>query len=422
MKNTLALFSILPIVIAANYKNYKLITVRHHSNEEAQAFNSDFKSFAKKGEYENLEFDWSLKKSDIVVDPEKAPALLSALKELGVDFKIADEDVETMIKEGGFFTNSQVMPLTRKGQMSDVHNIQFDRWNSLENINTWLKNLEKQHDFISLTRYSSYESRDQYFMAIQKAGEGHQHVVVDCGIHAREWLSPASCVYIIDQLLNSPKGQHYIDNLNIHIVPVLNSDGYVFTNSTSTRMWRKNRNPEYSTSSDPDCVGVDLNRNFDYHWGGYGTTDNPCDHDQYRGPRAFSEVELQNLKSYLDSLPIPPILSLSIHCCLGWILLPYSYDYNVFPENYEEIVALGKAAATEMSKVGREYEAHSGTDLYPASGTSSDWYIGKLGARFGYTIEMQGKFLETESNIIPTAKETWAGFATMLEKMIELSE
>ena len=149
-----------------------------------------------------------MKKSDIVVDPEKAPALLSALKELGVDFKIADEDVETMIKEGGFFTNSQVMPLTRKGQMSDVHNIQFDRWNSLANvvfnrslnyqiqfllilllpkqINTWLRNLEKQHDFISLTRYSSYESRDQYFMAIQKAGEGHQHVVVDCGIHARQ--------------------------------------------------------------------------------------------------------------------------------------------------------------------------------------------------------------------------------------------
>ena len=84
----------------------------------------------------------------------------------------------------------------------------------------------------------------------------------------REWLSPASCLYIIDRLLNSPKGQHYIENLNIHIVPVVNSDGYVFTNSTSTRMWRKNRNPEYSTSSDPDCIGVDLNRNFDYHWGG----------------------------------------------------------------------------------------------------------------------------------------------------------
>ena len=127
-------------------------------------------------------------------------------------------------------------------------------------------------------------------MAIQKAGAGHQHVVLECGIHARqvltilkfvprpfhvsmqhicrEWLSPASCLYIIDRLLNSRKGQEFSDKLNIHIVPVVNPDGYAFTNSTSTRMWRKNRNPEYSTSSDPDCVGVDLNRNFDYHWGG----------------------------------------------------------------------------------------------------------------------------------------------------------
>ena len=112
-----------------------------------------------------------------------------------------------------------------------------------------------------------------------------------------------------------------------------------------------------NTSFLSSIFSVDLNRNFDYHWGGkpeevylnarlkkaslsigLDTTDNPCDREVYRGPRAFSEVELQNLKSYLDSLPIPPILGLSIHCCYGWILLPYGYDYNVFPENYEEIV------------------------------------------------------------------------------------
>ena len=58
----------------------------------------------------------------------------------------------------------------------------------------------------------------------------------------------------------------------------------------------------------------------------------------------------------------------------------------------------------------------------PASGMSSDWYVGKLGARFGYTIEVHGNFIDTERNIIPTAKEVWAGFATMLEKMIEISK
>ena len=215
-----------------------------------------------------------------------------------------------MIKEGGFFTNSQVMPLTRKGQMSDVHNIQFDRWNSLENV-VFNRSLNYQIQFLLIillsnrstlgwkiwkSNMTSYPLPDTVRMN-QETNTSWQYKKLARAINmwwwivgymqgkcfnlifwpmlceymdhiCREWLSPASCLYIIDRLLKSPKGQHYIENLNIHIVPVLNSDGYVFTNSTSTRMWRKNRNPEYSTSSDPDCIGVDLNRNFDYHWGG----------------------------------------------------------------------------------------------------------------------------------------------------------
>jgi len=75
-----------------------------------------------------------------------------------------------------------------------------------------------------------------------------------------------------------------------------------------------------------------------------------------------------------------------------------------------------------MSAVGRDYEAHHWTDLYPATGTLVDWYIGGLGMRFGYTIEVQGKFVDSEENIIPTATEVWAGFQTMLLKMIEICD
>ena len=36
-----------------------------------------------------------------------------------------------------------------------------------------------------------------------------------------------------------------------------------------------------------ECKGVDLNRNFGYHWGGYGASDNPCK-ETFRGSSAFS--------------------------------------------------------------------------------------------------------------------------------------
>ncbi len=48
------------------------------------------------------------------------------------------------------------------------------------------------------------------------------------GIHAREWISPAMCTYIIDQLM-MPENSKYIENLNFHILPSANPDGYTYT-------------------------------------------------------------------------------------------------------------------------------------------------------------------------------------------------
>ncbi len=46
-------------------------------------------------------------------------------------------------------------------------------------------------------------------------------------------------------------------------------------------------------------MGVDPNRNFDSSWGtDEGSSSEPC-RETYRGPKAFSEIELVNLKNYL---------------------------------------------------------------------------------------------------------------------------
>ena len=48
------------------------------------------------------------------------------------------------------------------------------------------------------------------------------------------------------------------------------------------------------------CHGVDPNRNFGYHWGGYGASDDPCK-ETYRGSHAFSEPETLAMKNFLLS-------------------------------------------------------------------------------------------------------------------------
>ena len=68
-------------------------------------------------------------------------------------------------------------------------------------------------------------------------------------------------------------------NVEIVYVPFANPDGYEVCNEllvtldsfmvlqftwTADRLWRKNRRPPPSGST---CYGVDLNRNYDDHWG-----------------------------------------------------------------------------------------------------------------------------------------------------------
>lgn len=62
------------------------------------------------------------------------------------------------------------------------------------------------------------------------------------GIHAREWVGPATVLYLIDFLTqNVPSGDEDLtDNLDWYFLPVVNPDGYEYT-WTNDRLWRRTR-------------------------------------------------------------------------------------------------------------------------------------------------------------------------------------
>lgn len=174
-------------------------------------------------------------------------------------------------------------------------------------------NVNLENDGIWVTKQSlgkSHENRDLNMLYISKRESDHNPtthkpaVWLDCGIHARERITPATCLYAIGRLLGfvdkemTPKFADLLDTFDFYVLPQHNPDGYNYAR-TVNNMWRKNRNPNtlvgsfemaqegdvltkeqqfeniflpehLKVSGRPEgqaCMGVDLNRNFDYRWG-----------------------------------------------------------------------------------------------------------------------------------------------------------
>lgn len=55
--------------------------------------------------------------------------------------------------------------------------------------------------------------------------------MIEGGIHAREWISPATVTWIIKEFLKStdPNIRDLAENIVWHIFPVVNPDGYSYT-------------------------------------------------------------------------------------------------------------------------------------------------------------------------------------------------
>ena len=82
---------------------------------------------------------------------------------------------------------------------------------------------------------TSFEGRDLFVMKIgmpDPRGVQKPVIWIDGGIHAREWISPASVMYIIHELLE--KSGHHLTMLkkyDFYIMPMMNPDGYEYTHT-----------------------------------------------------------------------------------------------------------------------------------------------------------------------------------------------
>lgn len=109
---------------------------------------------------------------------------------------------------------------------------------------------------------------------------------------------------------------------------------------------------------------------------------------------------------------------LTLHSYNQMWLVPWGHTHTK-PADYSDLASVARKAVKSISKVyGTPYKVGSSADLlYPTTGASDDWAKGVAGIKYSYTVELrdhgQYGFLLPASQIIPTAKEIWAGIRTV---------
>ena len=215
------------------------------------------------------------------------------------------------------------------------------------------------------------------------------------GHHAREHLSIEVPLKLARYLAEGSQTNDVIHDLlnrrDIYIFPSINPDGSEFDISTgSYKSWRKNRR-----TGQGRCDGVDLNRNYGYGWGTGGSSTDPCS-DVFMGPKPFSEPETQNVKAFVESKPNLKVL-LSFHTFSELVLYPWGGKNDPI-SNQRDLSAFTNMARTMASWNG--YTPEQSSDLYIASGDTTDWAYGTLGI-FAFTFELSPRDMWSGGGFYP---------------------
>jgi hypothetical protein len=246
----------------------------------------------------------------------------------------------------------------------------------------------------------TFQGRSLKVISIQYNPSSTRNIWIDCGIHAREWITPATCIWMVDKLIedynnNNPDIRDLLNYWTVYIAPSLNPDGYEFSRTSGNRLWRKSRN----TNSGTTCIGTDLNRNYPWKWMTGGASNSPCS-ETFGGRASGSEIETQTVVNFLQSKIGTWDMYMSFHSYGQWWFTPYGYTTNL-PADYNTQLSLAQKGAAAIQQVNnRRYTVGSVARLlYIASGSTVDYAYDVLKIKHSYTIELP-----------PTQSESSTGF------------
>lgn len=154
---------------------------------------------------------------------------------------------------------------------------------------------------------TSEDGRNIWCLRIGNASAGKK-VVIDAGIHAREWLNPLMIMRKSEEILRQyPDYKTALNRVCVYVVPMINPDGitisqYGFDAIRSPKLRKICKKTKASARTwKANARGVNLNFNFPGGWNQKNKSKKP-DGITYPGKKAASEKETRVMMSFINSL------------------------------------------------------------------------------------------------------------------------
>ncbi|MBC5863511.1 M14 family zinc carboxypeptidase [Flavobacterium turcicum] len=199
--------------------------------------------------------------------------------------------------------------------------------------------------------------------------------------HSREVSSLMNLMYymwyVLENYSTDPGIKNLVDNHQMYFIPVVNPDGLKWNEQIAPSgggLQRKNLNPTANPGNN-NARGVDLNRNFNYFWGGdarYAGGSSPTQSDQtYRGIAAASEPETKIISAFALSRNFKTAINHHAfqnnipHAYNGYPAAPSSGRENEYAKFCQDLTRFNRYIYGEAPDI-----------LTIANGDLSDWLLG----------------------------------------------
>lgn len=154
-------------------------------------------------------------KVDLVLHPELLPMFEEIARSTGIDFDLSTNDLQDWIND-------------EKPMKSRKDGFSFDQYNELADIHQFLDDMQQAYPAKAtvFTIGESYEGRIIKGIKIS-TNESNPGIFLEANIHAREWISSATALWIINEVLTKTNARFkaVADSVTWYILPVLNVDG-----------------------------------------------------------------------------------------------------------------------------------------------------------------------------------------------------